>query len=85
MKISHMALAAAGAIALSACASTDNAPIASAPAVGVGAILGTVAADRDGDGYVDGYYTNDGIYHAVQGPPCPMPPPPPPPRRGERG
>ena len=48
-------------------------------------IAGTVAADRDGDGYVDGYYTADGIYHAVQGPPCPPPPPPPPPRAGERG
>ena len=49
------------------------------------AIAGTVAADRNGDGYVDGYYTADGIYHAVQGPPCPPPPPPPPPRAGERG
>lgn len=85
MKISHMTLAAVGMLALSACASNDHAPIAPAPPVGPGAISGTVAADRDGDGFVDGYYTADGVYHAVQGPPCPPPPPPPPSRHGERG
>lgn len=84
MKISHMALAAAGMLSLAACAST-NEPIAPAPPVGPGAIMGTVAADRDGDGIVDGYYSADGVYHAVMGPPCPPPPPPPPTRSGERG
>ena len=84
MQFKHMALAAAGLMALSACAQND-APVTAAPPVGPGAIAGTVAADRDGDGYVDGYYTADGIYHAIQGPPCPPPPPPLPPRAGERG
>lgn len=85
MKISHMALATAGMLSLAACA-TKNEPLAPAPPVGAGAIVGTVAADRDGDGYVDGYYSSDGLYHAVQGPPCPPPPPPPSPSRsGERG
>lgn len=85
MHIKYLALAAGGLLALSAC-SKNEAPVTSAPPVGPGAIAGTVAADRDGDGYVDGYYTADGMYHAVQGPPCPPPPPPPAPsRRGERG
>ncbi|MDX3899638.1 MAG: hypothetical protein QHC40_03865 [Sphingobium sp.] len=86
MKIRHMALVAAGVLTLGACASHEyEAPIAPAAPVGPGAIAGTVAADRDGDGIVDGYYTSDGIYHAIQGPPCPPPPPPPPSRSGERG
>lgn len=84
MQIRYMALAAAGLLALSAC-SKNEAPVTTAPPVGPGAIAGTVAADRDGDGIADGYYTADGIYHAIQGPPCPPPPPPPPPRSGERG
>ena len=53
MKINHMALAAAGLFALSACAKNEP-PVTVAPPVGPGAIAGTVAADRDGDGYVDG-------------------------------
>lgn len=53
--------------------------------IGPGAIAGTVAADRNGDGIVDGFYTSDGAYHPIQGPHCPPPPPPPPTRRGERG
>lgn len=85
MKIMHMALVGAGMLGLSACASTQDEPLAPAPPIGIGAIAGTVAADRDGDGYVDGYYSADGVYHAVQGPPCPPPPPPRPRRSGERG
>lgn len=85
MNIRQLALAAAGVLALGACASTKDEPVAPAPPLGPGAIAGTVAADRDGDGIVDGYYSPDGMYHAIQGPPCPPPPPPPPPRRGERG
>ena len=85
MKIQTMALVAGSLLALSACSKND-APVTSAPPPGPGAIAGTVAADRNGDGYVDGYYTSDGIYHPIQGPPCPPPPPPPaPPRSGERG
>lgn len=85
MKIRQLAIVAAGVMTLGACASHEyDDPIAPAPPVGPGAIAGTIAADRDGDGYVDGYYTPDGVYHPVKGPPCP-PPPPPPSRSGERG
>ncbi|MGE4322554.1 MAG: hypothetical protein AB7E60_05935 [Sphingobium sp.] len=84
MNIRQLALVAGGVFALGACASNQQ-PVAPAPPVGPGAISGTVAADRDGDGYVDGYYTADGLYHPVQGPPCPPPPPPAPARSGERG
>ena len=63
MQLKYVALAAGGLMALSAC-SKNEAPVTTAPPVGPGAIAGTVAADRDGDGYVDGYYTADGIYHA---------------------
>lgn len=77
----------AGTVALGACANNDD-MIETPPPAGVGAMAGTVAADRDGDGMVDGYYTSDGVYHAFQAPPCPPPPPPPPPcpnPAGERG
>jgi hypothetical protein len=47
-----------------------------------GAVPGSTAADRDGDGIIDGYYTSDGIYH----PNAPAyTPPPMPTRKGERG
>jgi hypothetical protein len=84
MKARHLAIIGAGTLALAACATTKDEPIAPAAPIGPGAIAGTVAADRDGDGIVDGYYSN-GIYSAFQAPPCPPPPPPPPSRRGERG
>jgi len=85
MKIKALVALIGGTAALAACASTRDEPVAPAPPVGPGAVIGTVAADRDGDGVIDGYYTSDGIYHAFVAPPCPPPPPPPPPRRGERG
>ncbi|RJF85888.1 hypothetical protein D3876_18715 [Sphingomonas cavernae] len=87
MKSKYLAVLLVGTMALGACTTPEEAPPAPPPPVGVGAIAGTVAADRDGDGVVDGYYTSDGVYHAVQGPPCPPPPPPPPPPSpsGERG
>lgn len=87
MKIKHLVLLAAGSLAVGACANTEDEPIAAAPPVGPGALVGTVAADRDGDGIVDGYYTANGEYLAYQAPPCPPPPPPPPPPSpvGERG
>lgn len=36
-----------------------------------GALPGSIAADRDGDGMIDGYYTSDGIYHPNYAPPAP--------------
>ena len=76
----------AATLALGACASTQEADVAAAapPPPPPGAVAGSVAADRDGDGIVDGYYTSDGIYHPNVAP-APPPPPPLPTRRGERG
>ncbi|HYZ47908.1 MAG TPA: hypothetical protein VE567_03335 [Sphingomonas sp.] len=87
MRVTSLALLLAAAAGLSACANTEDVPVAPAAPVGPGAIVGSVAADRNGDGIADGYYTNDGTYVAFQAPPCPAPPPPPPPPRGsgERG
>lgn len=84
MKIRTILILAGGTLALAACSRTEE-TVAPAPPVGPGAIIGSVAADRDGDGIADGYYTSDGVFHAFQAPPCPPPPPPPPSRRGERG
>jgi hypothetical protein len=81
MRFHPVLLGAVVALALPACAKKQD--IAAAPPP-PGAIPGSVAADRDGDGIIDGYYTADGIYH----PNAPMMPPPPPPRPsrlGERG
>lgn len=72
---------AAGALALSACSKQDEVAAAPPPP---GAVPGSIAADRDGDGIIDGYYTADGIYHPNQ-PMMPPPPPPAPTRMGERG
>jgi hypothetical protein len=76
-------------IGLAACTNMDeDVPVAPVAPVGPGAITGTVAADRNGDGIADGYYTADGSYVAFQAPPCPQPaytPPPPAPATGERG
>ncbi|HEY1146815.1 hypothetical protein [Allosphingosinicella humi] len=82
-----LAVLMAGTVALGACANPEEEVIETPPPAGVGAIAGTVAADRNGDGLVDGYYTSDGMYHAFEAPPCPPPPPPPPPPMpsGERG
>ncbi len=62
---------------------TDPAP-PPPPPLPPGAVAGSVAADRDGDGIIDGYYTADGVYHPNYVPP-PPPPPPPPSSTGERG
>lgn len=87
MRVLTLTLLLGSSIALTACANTEDAPVAPAPPVGPGAIVGTVAADRNGDGIADGYYTADGSYVPFQAPPCPPPPPPPPPPAptGERG
>lgn len=68
-----------------------TAPAYVAPAPGyasppsmLGAVAGTTAADRDGDGIVDGYYSSDGLYHPNVAP-TPMSAPNMVSRRGERG
>ncbi|WP_066781906.1 hypothetical protein, partial [Sphingomonas sp. CCH5-D11] len=63
-----------GATVLTACANNREEVVAPAPPLGPGALAGTVAADRDGDGMVDGYYTPDGTYVPFTAPPCPTPP-----------
>ncbi len=94
MNIRSTLMTAGAAIVLAACAQTSEKVAAAEPAPAPvaeplppppppGAVAGSTAADRDGDGLVDGYYTADGIYH----PNTPVAPPPPPlaSRRGERG
>ena len=58
-------------------------PAASYPPQMPGSVAGSVAADRDGDGVVDGYYTSDGIYHPNTS--QSLPPPRLASHRGERG
>ena len=85
MRLRTIMLAGIGALALTACARQEELAAAPPPPPPPGAVAGSVAADRDGDGIVDGYYTADGVYHANA---APMPPPPPPPAPtgvGERG
>ncbi|MCM8729754.1 hypothetical protein NFE57_02045 [Hephaestia sp. MAHUQ-44] len=82
MRFKTILLVGLGAVALTACA--KKAELAAAPPPPPGAVAGSVAADRDGDGIVDGYYTSDGMYHA-NAIPAPPPPPPAPSGVGERG
>src|SRR3546814_13656664 len=70
-----LVLATLGGLALCACTKTEEPAVAAAPPPPPGAVAGSTAADRDGDGIVDGYYTADGIYHPNV---APTPPPPPP-------
>ncbi|WP_242776440.1 hypothetical protein [Sphingopyxis sp. YF1] len=80
MRFTPLILTGAAALLMSACSNKDEVAAAPPPP---GAVSGSVAADRDGDGIIDGYYTADGIYHPNM---QPAPPPPPPPTRlGERG
>ncbi len=81
MQIRTIMLAAVGGLALAGCAAKEEAAVAPPPP---GSVPGSTAADRDGDGIVDGYYTSDGIYHPYYTPP-PPPPPPAPTGTGERG
>lgn len=82
MRFQPLMLAGAAALLLSACSNKEE--VAAAPPPPPGAVPGSVAADRDGDGIIDGYYTADGIYHPNL-PPAPPPPPPAPTQLGERG
>lgn len=82
MRFQTIILTGLGGLALAACAQKEE--IAAAPLPPPGSVAGSTAADRDGDGIIDGYYTSDGIYHANYVPP-PPPPPPAPTRLGERG
>ncbi|MCX8477750.1 MAG: hypothetical protein MT490_18325 [Sphingomonas sp.] len=85
MRIRYFVLAGLGALALSACAKKEEeVAMAPPPPPPPGSVAGSTAADRDGDGIVDGYYTADGIYHP-NAPLAPPPAPPAPTRRGERG
>lgn len=82
MRTKHLMLAGLGALALSACTTTEDVVEVAPPPPG--AVAGSTAADRDGDGIMDGYYTADGVYHPNYTPPPPPPPPAPSPT-GERG
>lgn len=82
MRYQTIVAAGLGVLTLTACAQKEQ--VVAAPPPPPGAVSGSIAADRDGDGIVDGYYTADGIYHPNYVPP-PPPPPPPPSRTGERG
>lgn len=83
MQKRFLALAMLGGMALSACQPKPE-PAPPPPPPPPGAVAGSVAADRDGDGIIDGYYSADGIYHPNYVPP-PPPPPPPPSSTGEKG
>ncbi len=76
-------LAGFAAMALAGCSKNEDIAAATPPPP-PGAVAGSTAADRDGDGIVDGYYSADGIYHPNYVPP-PPPPPPAPTATGERG
>ncbi|RPF71658.1 hypothetical protein [Aurantiacibacter spongiae] len=89
MRLHHIATIGLAAVTLGACSTYDDdyeeTYVAEAPPVGPGALVGTVAADRDGNGVVDGYYDANGNYFAFQAPPCPPPPQPTVQPYGERG
>jgi hypothetical protein len=86
MRIQTIVLTSAFGLSLAACA--QKAQVAAAPPPPPGAVAGSMAADRDGDGMIDGYYSSDGIYHANYVPPPPPQEPvysPAVARKGERG
>jgi hypothetical protein len=87
MRSIALIVAAIAALATGACAQKTEQASAATPPIPQGGVPGSIAADRDGDGIIDGYYSADGIYHpnAV---PAPVPATMPAvmtSRRGERG
>lgn len=84
MRSHTIILAGLAAMTLAACTKNEEIAAAPPPPPPPGSVAGSTAADRDGDGIVDGYYSADGIYHPNYVPP-PPPPPPAPTRTGERG
>jgi hypothetical protein len=84
MRIQTITFTTLACIALVAC-SKKKEPMVAAPPLPQGAVVGSMAADRDGDGVIDGYYSSDGIYHPNPLPPAPPAPMPMPTRKGERG
>jgi hypothetical protein len=82
MQTKLMFLAIVGGLALSGCAKKEVA--VAAPPPPPGSVAGSTAADRDGDGVIDGYYSADGIYHPNYVPPAPTYSPVAM-RKGERG
>ncbi len=88
MRPTMILIAAMTALAMGACAKKAEQVSASSPPPPVmpGSVAGSTAADRDGDGIVDGYYSADGIYHPNALPaPAPVQPAVMVSRRGERG
>lgn len=87
MRTFAVILAATAALATGACAKKAEQVSAAPPPVPQGGVPGSIAADRDGDGIIDGYYSADGIYHPNVAP-APVPATMPAvmtSRRGERG
>jgi hypothetical protein len=86
MRTQAIMIAALASMTVAACAKKAE-PIVAAPPPPLpqGAVVGSLAADRDGDGMIDGYYSVDGIYHPNPLPPAPLAPLPAPTRKGERG
>jgi hypothetical protein len=82
MHLKIISLAIVVGMALSGCAKKEVA--VAAPPPPPGSVAGSTAADRDGDGVVDGYYSADGIYHPNYVPPAPVYAPVAM-RKGERG
>ncbi|HEU4961733.1 MAG TPA: hypothetical protein VFT56_15175 [Sphingomonas sp.] len=85
MRVKSIVMIGVGTLVLAACANKqEEVATAPPPPLPPGAVAGSVAADQNGDGIVDGYYTADGVYHA-NAVPMPPPPPPAPTSMGERG
>lgn len=87
MSSKYLAVLLACTAALAGCDTYNDREVEAAPPPPLppGAIAGTMAADRDGDGRIDGYYRDGAYYPFEVPPPPPCPTPPPPPSSGERG
>jgi hypothetical protein len=86
MRSKTIMITAFASMVIAACAKKEEPVVAPPPPpLPQGAVVGSLAADRDGDGVIDGYYSVDGIYHPNPLPPAPIAPLPAPTRKGERG